>query len=32
MDIQWTYGINLKMKKSEKMENKCKYPFGNEID
>ena len=32
MDIQWIYGINLKMNKGEKMENKCKCPFGNETD
>ena len=32
MDIQWVYGINLKMKKGEKMENNCKCPFGNETD
>lgn len=32
MDIQWIYGINLKMKKGEKMENNCKCPFGNETD
>lgn len=32
MDIQWIYGINLKMKKGEKMENKCECPFGNETD
>ena len=29
MDIQWIYGIDLKMKKGEKMENKCKYPIRN---
>ena len=32
MGIQWIYGIDLKMKKGEKMENKCKYPLGNETD
>ena len=32
MHIQWIYGTNLKMKKGEKMENKCKYPLGNETD
>ena len=32
MDIQWIYGINLKMKKGEKMKNNCKCPFGNETD
>lgn len=32
MDIQWIYGINLKMKKGEKMENKYKCPLGNETD
>ena len=32
MDTQWIYGINLKMKKGEKMENNCKCPFGNETD
>lgn len=32
MDIQWIYGINLEMKKGEKMENKRKYPLGNETD
>ena len=32
MDIQWVYGIDLKMKKGEKMENKWKYLFGNETD
>ena len=32
MDIQWIYGIDLKMKKDEKMENKCEYPLGNETD
>lgn len=32
MDIQWIYGIDLKMKKGEKMENRCKCPFGNETD
>lgn len=31
MDIQWVYGINLKMKKGEKMKNKCKCPLGNEF-
>ena len=32
MDIQWIYGIDLKMKKGEKMENRCKCPLGNETD
>lgn len=32
MDIQWVYGINLKMKKGEKMENKCECLLGNELD
>ena len=32
MDIQLIYGIDLKMKKGEKMENKWKYLFGNETD
>ena len=32
MDIQWIYGIDLKMKKGEKMKNKCKCPLGNEND
>ena len=32
MDIQWVYGIDLKMKKGEKIENKCKCLFGNETD
>ena len=32
MDIQWIYRIDLKMKKGEKMENKCKCPIGNETD
>ena len=29
MAIHWIYAIDLKMKKGEKMENKCKCPFGN---
>lgn len=32
MNIQWIYGIDLKMKKGEKMENKCEYLLGNETD
>ena len=32
MDIQWIYGINLKMNNGGKMENKCKCPLGNETD
>lgn len=32
MDIQWIYGIDLKMKKGEKMENKCECLIGNEPD
>ena len=32
MGIQWIYGINLKMKKGGKMENKCKCPLENETD
>ena len=29
MDIQWIYGINLKMNKGGKMENNCKCPIEN---
>lgn len=29
MDIQWIYGIDLKMKKGEKMENKYECLLGN---
>ena len=32
MDIQWIYGIDLKMKKDEKIENKCECLLGNETD
>ena len=32
MDIQWIYGIDLKMNKGEKMENKCECLLGNEPD